>query len=170
MKSSFQSLIHFLPFLLNHLRLPSTELDNNSLKWTLLQLKSLNCWQLLAWNFPLYSLGVEPTENTVIYCAALSSAYVQYIPLLRMLNPAEMCLPSDGSMLHNILLGQLRLIHVVKKFRFSMNARNVPTTACNWSALRQFTPAYVSTKYFPILITSASHFIFAYFVCGMVSA
>jgi hypothetical protein len=45
MKSSLHRIIPFLPFLLSHLRLPSPELDpflNNSLKWTLLQLKALN--------------------------------------------------------------------------------------------------------------------------------
>jgi hypothetical protein len=44
MKSSCHNLITFLPFLLNHLELPFPEpdpiLDNNSLKWTLLQLNS----------------------------------------------------------------------------------------------------------------------------------
>jgi hypothetical protein len=50
MKSSCHSLVHFLPFLLNHLGLPSSGLDqvlDNSLKWTLLQLHSLNFWQKL---------------------------------------------------------------------------------------------------------------------------
>jgi hypothetical protein len=61
MKSSFHSLISFLPFLLNHLRLPSPELDpvldNNSVKWTLLQLNSLNFWQQL----------IAPLELMVIW-------------------------------------------------------------------------------------------------------
>jgi hypothetical protein len=52
MKFSWHSLIPFLPFLLNCLRLPSPELDlfldNHSFKWTLLQLNSLNFWQLTA--------------------------------------------------------------------------------------------------------------------------
>jgi hypothetical protein len=45
-KFSFRNLIPFLPFLLIHLILPSPELnpflESNSLKWTLLQLNSLN--------------------------------------------------------------------------------------------------------------------------------
>jgi hypothetical protein len=103
MKFYFHSLTDLLPFHLNQFRLSSPELNpvlGNYLKWTLLQLKSLNFWQLLPWNFPLYSLGVEPTENTVFYCPVLSSAYVlirflaKYNILLRMLNPAVMCLLS----------------------------------------------------------------------------
>jgi hypothetical protein len=51
MKSTFHSLIPFLPFLLIHLRLSSPKLNpihgNNFLKWTLLQLNSLNFWQHL---------------------------------------------------------------------------------------------------------------------------
>jgi hypothetical protein len=50
-KPCFHSLIPFLPFLLNHIRLPSPELDpfldNNWLKWTLLQPNSLRSWQQL---------------------------------------------------------------------------------------------------------------------------
>jgi hypothetical protein len=48
MKSSFHTLVPFVSFLLNNLRLPSPELDqilDNWLKWTLLQLNSLNFWQ-----------------------------------------------------------------------------------------------------------------------------
>jgi hypothetical protein len=45
MKSSFHSLIHFLPFLLHHLRLQSPELDqipeNNELKTTFVSLDHL---------------------------------------------------------------------------------------------------------------------------------
>jgi hypothetical protein len=48
MKFSLHSLIHFLSY---HLRLPSPEfhpiLDNNWLKWSLLQVNSLNFWQQL---------------------------------------------------------------------------------------------------------------------------
>jgi hypothetical protein len=48
-KSFLHNLIHFLPFLHSHLRLPFPELDqvldNNSLKWTLLHLISLSFWQ-----------------------------------------------------------------------------------------------------------------------------
>jgi hypothetical protein len=49
-KSSSRGLISFLPFLLIHLRLPSSELHpilDSSLKWTLLQLNSFNSWQQL---------------------------------------------------------------------------------------------------------------------------
>jgi hypothetical protein len=110
-------------------RTPSNELflnwtlstsDSNSLKWTLLQLNSLNFWQelpqmnssstelsqlltrtnLLPWNFPLYSLGADPTENAIFYCPVLFQACLLIrclaidVLLLRVLAPAGMCLPS----------------------------------------------------------------------------
>jgi hypothetical protein len=50
-KSSFHSLIPFLPFLLNHLRLPSQETPS---------VLYLSCLRT-----SLYSLGADPTENTV---------------------------------------------------------------------------------------------------------
>jgi hypothetical protein len=89
MKSSLHSPIPSLPFLLNHLRLPSPELDpilDNSLKLTLLQLNSLNFWQLTDsfWNFPLCSLGADPTPSCVVpYCCRRvywSVAYQRLIP------------------------------------------------------------------------------------------
>jgi hypothetical protein len=73
MKSSCYSVIPFLPFLLNHLRLPTPELDtilDNWLEWTLLQPKYLKFWQqlilfkvkvtLLLTVSQSVSLGVEP--------------------------------------------------------------------------------------------------------------
>jgi hypothetical protein len=76
-KSSLHSLIHFLPFLLNHLGLLSPELDpnldNNSLKWTLLQLNSLNLWQQLTLccsmlpNSSLWPLCLDHAENKPLF-------------------------------------------------------------------------------------------------------
>jgi hypothetical protein len=74
MTSSFHSLIPFLPFLLSYLGLPSPELDpvlDNSLKWTRLQLNSLDFWQLTQkskshWEWRLVSKS---------WCRAPSGAY-----------------------------------------------------------------------------------------------
>jgi hypothetical protein len=114
MKSSFHRLILFLIFLLNYLWLPFPELDeilDNSLKWTLLQLNSLNLWQLLPWNFPLNGLRADPTENTVFYSPLfILGVFTDQLPRNRRPSVVRVAscgnvftesLPSNGSIHYN---------------------------------------------------------------------
>jgi hypothetical protein len=93
---------HFFSITLDcHLQNPTkfltTTLSNELFfNWTLSTCDN----QLLPWNFPLYSLVANPTENTVICCPVLLWACFLIrclaidILLLRALVPAGMCIPS----------------------------------------------------------------------------
>jgi hypothetical protein len=90
--------LHSLQFLLSHLRLPSPELnpilDISQLKWALLQLNTISFWQLIPWDFPLYSFGADTRKKgcRFLYLIVLG------VLLLLALASAGMCLPSRLTM------------------------------------------------------------------------
>jgi hypothetical protein len=106
LKSSLHSLIPSLPFLSItldcHLQNSTqflTTINSNQLFFSYtLSVSDSN--QPLPWNFPLYSLEADPTENIVFYCPILFEACLLIrclavdVLLLRALVPAGMCLPS----------------------------------------------------------------------------
>jgi hypothetical protein len=111
-KSSLHCLIPFFPFLLNHLRLPSPELDpildKNS---TLLQLNSLNFWQLKRPSFFLYNPLTWTTQKTQPLCC-WEGSFTDPLPRngrpivarVRFLgNVFTESLPSNKSIPHNII-------------------------------------------------------------------
>jgi hypothetical protein len=101
MKTSFHSLIHFLPFLLNHLRLPSPELDpildNNEIKLPSLSLHNplarttqktqpLYCWE------GLFTDLLPNNGRTIFECVRFRG------------NVFTESLPSNVSISHNTIL------------------------------------------------------------------
>jgi hypothetical protein len=114
MKSSFHRLIPFLPFLLNHLGLPSPELHpilDKSLKWTLLQ---LNFWKQLTAPLELLVIwprGVHHGKHRLLLSRIVLGVFTDSLPSNRCPTVARLAsrgnvftesLPSNGSICHNI--------------------------------------------------------------------
>jgi hypothetical protein len=117
MKASWQSLIHFLPLPLNHLRLPSPELDP-LLFWLLFRTPCYSAFTISVLPNTSYNhFARTPAENAVFWCQEW---------MFNGLLPSNNChsivegfccgnvftdpLPSNGHTRHNIMLRKIQII------------------------------------------------------------